>query len=149
MEATIRLVDHNELLPFENGSHNSPWDDRTMSFEDMEKNFLAVYGEIFETIQKQASVEESGSGEDTDMAMSKWVDPTRVIPVVIWRLNPAFAKLVQPLQLVLKKHQGYAVMFMKSPSRLVLLSDGEILVSRDAERDFLCSFDLPSVLLPQ
>ena len=136
------LVCENELEPFLDGSYNEPLLGGDAAEQDFEREFLNAYDVIFGAASSVIRLVESGRLDEADAVMSKWVDPTRSIPIILRNTKACTPLLIEVLQNAVNQLHGYAAVLDDSPTIVVIQSNKPILASARSDENVLNAFGL-------
>lgn len=136
-DVNIVTVDESELVQFETGSYNNPCNPDGSWGDDVESEFLNAYHSLFDSLKSIVALVESGDPGDADVAMSRWVDPTRVITIVVRTASNRLRLLVGAALGFLENFPKHAVLIDDYPIRLVMLTSHTIMVPRSVPAEYL------------
>ena len=133
----VQFASDLELQVFTDWSYNEPVMNSQETFSQFEAEFLNAYEVVFREMSAAVRLKESGSLLEADASMSKWVDPKRVIPVVLKNAEACKPSLIQAAQRAVDQLENYAVLLLKTPTIVVIKPNGEVLASNQSDADVL------------
>ena len=117
--------------------------DSEASFKAFEEKYLAAYDIIFDAIGKVVSLKESGRRGDAEVAMSKWMEPSRVIGVGTMKktaLKPAL--LTAAREALAQIDEKFAIAIDAYPTQVYLFPDDNILIRKESQDEDLRALGL-------
>lgn len=131
---SVTYVDDSVLEPYENGYYNAPI---TSGGASAEKEFLEAYEALFRLVGNVIPLAESGESGEVDVVMSKWVDPTRVMPIVVRVASQRLGLVFEPIFSFLDEHPLYAVILDDYPVQIVALPSRSLLIPKSVPDPYL------------
>lgn len=117
-----------QLDAFIKGSYNDPSFSGNFTEADFEKEHRIVYDDLMSRLSRVVSVKESGRWGDADLAMSRWVDPSRVIVVVVRTARGRDRKVIEAaFDAIRDVEPDYAVLFDDDPNQVCVCRDGVVM----------------------
>ena len=96
---------------------------------EFERKYLDTYDTIFTGLSKIATVSESGERESGELSMSKWVEPSKAIGVVVENKSALRPEIIKAIQNILTaREEKFVVVLDDFPTILYIFPDGVILV---------------------
>jgi len=113
------------------------------SFKAFEERYLAAYQIIFDSLAREAVVIESGEGGDEEISMSKWMEPSRVIGVVVSKREALKPSLIAAVRNALTQiNDQFAVVLSTYPTQVYIFPDSDILIRNESRREDLHALGL-------
>ncbi len=140
----IKLLEQSEIEIRIDGL-GATFSDSEESFKAFEAIYLRVYDIVFTAMEKAASVMESGRKGDAEIKMSKWMEPSRIIGVVVAKktalkpllLMSANAALAQVLP------ERFSIVVDHYPTLVYVFPNEEIVVPPGSKEEDLLALGLP------
>ncbi|HEY1050952.1 MAG TPA: hypothetical protein VGE39_14380 [Prosthecobacter sp.] len=130
-------VSEDAMLPFVNGYYHNPWqEDGTLSAE-AEAEYLQAYHALFNALKAVIPLVESGEPGEADIAMSQYVDATRVLVVVVREPSERLRAFVEVAFEFLATHPEHAVLLDDYPIQLLLLPSRTLWVPSSVPVEYL------------
>ena len=107
------------------------------SFATFEQSFLVAYDAIFTQLSRVVAVKESGRSVKASLSMSKWVEPSRVIGVVVSDQSALQPQLITSINTALTQiRDRFAVVLDNYPTLVYIFPEGKVFIlNGSAEND--------------
>lgn len=94
-----------------------------------EERYFEVYDLIFTTMSEAVEIKESGRSGDAEVTMSKWVELTRVLGVVVMKKSALKPELIEAANRALRiAGEEFAILIDDYPTQIYILPDGEVFI---------------------